>query len=217
MHITMKSSNAKTGSIPVSTSPKSTCPDDCAMKAACYASTGPLALHWAKVSSGQRGISWGEFVGQIDNLNLGQLWRHNQAGDLPGNGKTVDPVKLGELVHANIGKRGFTHSHYRDSKSLAWIKLANEWGFTINLSANDLADADFLADTCAGPVVTVLRSDQNENTVTPGGRRVVICPATQRDDVSCSTCQLCQRQRDVIVGFPAHGTKKRVIDIKLAA
>jgi hypothetical protein len=217
MHITMKSSNAKTGPIPVSTSPKSTCPDDCAMKAACYASTGPLALHWAKVSSGERGISWGEFVRQIDGLELGQLWRHNQAGDLPGNGKTVDPVKLGELVHANIGKRGFTYSHYRDSESLAWISLANKWGFTINLSANDLADADFLADTGAGPVVTVLRSDQNENTFTPNGRRVVICPATQRDDVSCSTCQLCQRQRDAIVGFPAHGTKKRVIDIKLAA
>jgi hypothetical protein len=187
------------------------------MKAACYASAGPLALHWAKVSSGERGVSWGEFVGQIDGLELGQLWRHNQAGDLPGNGKTVDPVKLGELVHANTGKRGFTYSHYRDSESLKWIKLANEWGFTVNLSANDLADADFLADTGAGPVVTVLRSDQNENTFTPNGRRVVICPATQRGDVSCSTCQLCQRQRDVIVGFPAHGTKKRVIDIKLAA
>jgi len=66
-------------------------------------------------------------------------------------------------------------------------------------------------------VVVVLPSTQNQNTVTPKGRRVVVCPATQREDVSCATCQLCQRQRDVIVGFPAHGTKRRVIDIKLAA
>ena len=74
-----------------------------------------------------------------------------------------------------------------------------------------------LADTGAGPVVVVLSSDATANAVTPAGRRVVVCPATQRDDVSCATCQLCQRQRDTIVGFPAHGTRKRVIDIKLAA
>jgi hypothetical protein len=132
-------------------------------------------------------------------------------------GGTVDAVKLGQLVAANAGRRGFTYSHHRDRASLAWIRHANAWGFTVNLSANDLTDADTLADTGAGPVVVVLPSTQSQNTVTPAGRRVVVCPATQRDDVSCATCQLCQRQRAAIVGFPAHGTRKRVIDIKLAA
>ena len=42
-------------------------------------------------------------------------------------------------------------------------------------------------------------------------------PATQRDDVSCATCQLCQRPRDTIVGFPAHGSRHRVINLRLAA
>ena len=74
-----------------------------------------------------------------------------------------------------------------------------------------------LADHHAGPVVVVLPSTQTANTKTPAGRAVVVCPATQRDDVTCASCQLCQRQRDVIVGFPAHGTRRRVIDIKLAA
>ncbi|MFZ9994271.1 MAG: DUF7227 family protein [Steroidobacteraceae bacterium] len=47
---------------------------------------------------------------------------------------------------------------------------------------------------------------------TPGGRRIAPCPATYRDDVSCSTCQLCQRRRrGVIVGFPAHGVSKRKV------
>ena len=89
-------------------------------------------------------------------------------------------------------------------------------GFTVNLSANDLVDADELAATGAGPVVVVLPSSQTDNTATPAGRRVVVCPATQRDDVSCATCQLCARQRSTIVGFPAHGTRRRVIDIRLA-
>ena len=216
VHLTLKSANAKTGPIPVSTTERDSCPSDCAMRAGCYAASGPLALHWAAVSAGTRGTSWGEFCDSIASLPDGQLWRHNQAGDLPQVAGTIDAVKLGQLVAANQGKRGFTYSHHRDSASLAWIKHANAWGFTVNLSANDLHDADALADTGAGPVVVVLPSTQNENTTTPAGRRVVVCPATQRDDVSCATCQLCQRQRDAIVGFPAHGTKKRVIDIKLA-
>ena len=216
VHLTLKSANAKTGPIPVSTTERDSCPSDCAMRAGCYAASGPLALHWAAVSAGTRGTSWGEFCDSIASLPDGQLWRHNQAGDLPQVAGTIDAVKLGQLVAANQGKRGFTYSHHRDSASLAWIKHANAWGFTVNLSANDLHDADALADTGAGPVVVVLPSTQTENTTTPAGRRVVVCPATQRDDVSCATCQLCQRQRDAIVGFPAHGTKKRVIDIKLA-
>jgi len=187
------------------------------MRAECYADSGPLALHWRAVSNGTRGTTWGQFTQSIAALPEGQLWRHNQAGDLPQAGGTIDAVKLGQLVAANSGRRGFTYSHHRDSASLAWIKHANQWGFTVNLSANDLTDADALADANCGPVVVVVPSTITKNTKTPKGRAVVICPATQRDDVSCATCQLCQRQRKTIVGFPAHGTRYRKIDIKLAA
>ena len=217
VHLTPKSANVKTGAIPVSTTARASCPADCKMKAECYAASGPLALHWAAVSNGARGTDWATFTDAIAALPDGQLWRHNQAGDLPQRDGTIDPALLGDLVAANIGKRGFTYSHHRDAASINWIRHANQWGFTVNLSANDLHDADALADHQAGPVVVVLPSTQTSNTTTPAGRPVVICPATQRDDVSCATCQLCQRQRAVIVGFPAHGTRKRVIDIKLAA
>ena len=219
VHLTLKSANVKTGPIPVSTTTKDSCPPDCAMRAECYAASGPLAMHWAKVTAGERGTDWTTFAQSIAQLPDGQLWRHNQAGDLPVTpAGTVDAVKLGALVRANIGKRGFTYSHHRDAQSVNWIRHANAWGFTVNLSANNLADADTLADYRAGPVVVVvLPSTQTTNAKTPAGRPVVICPATQRDDVSCATCQLCARQRDVIVGFPGHGTRKRVIDIRLAA
>jgi hypothetical protein len=217
VHLTPKSANVKTGPIPVSTTERASCPADCKMKAECYAASGPLALHWAAVSNGARGTDWATFTDAIAALPDGQLWRHNQAGDLPQANGTIDPALLGDLVAANIGKRGFTYSHHRDAASIQWIRHANAWGFTVNLSANDLHDADALADADAGPVVVVLPSTQTSNTTTPAGRPVIVCPATQRDDVSCATCQLCQRQRAAIVGFPAHGTRKRVIDIKLAA
>ena len=218
-HLTLKSSNSKTGPIPVSTSSRASCPPDCAMRAECYADAGPLALHWSAVTRAERGDDWPVFVAKIAALPDATFWRHDQAGDLRplATKPTVDPVALGELVAANAGRRGFTYSHWRDAASLGWIRHANAWGFTVNLSANDLADADTLADTNAGPVVCVLPSTTTANTTTPAGRRVVVCPATQRDDVTCATCQLCQRQRDVIVGFPAHGNRHRRIDIRLAA
>lgn len=210
-HITLESKNQKTGPIPVTTSASDTCPDACPLKKnGCYADAGPLGLHWRAVSDGRRGISWAELCETIAALPDGQLWRHNQAGDLPGQNGEIDARELGELVRANIGRRGFTYTHKPMTPANAhWVRAANEWGFTINLSANDLAHADEMADTGVGPVVTLLPADMRENTFTPAGRRVVICPAETRDDVTCASCQLCSRaNRDCIVGFPAHGTSK---------
>lgn len=216
-HLTLKSNNSKTGPIPVGTTSRDTCPVNCAMKTECYAASGPISINWAAVSNGSRGTNLDGFCSSISSLPDNQLWRHNQAGDLPGDGRTVDPVALGAIVWANIGRRGFTYTHYRDAESLKWVRHANNWGFRVNLSANDLEDADMLADTGAGPVVVVLPSHQTKNTFTPAGRAVVVCPAAIREDVSCATCQMCQRERSFIVGFPAHGAKRKVIDIKLAA
>ena len=112
-HLTMVSGNGKTGPIPVSTSANSTCPDACPLKSkGCYASAGgPLALHWRKVSEQGRGDDWATFVSRITALPSGQLWRHNQAGDLPGENNAINTDMLAQLVDANEGKRGWTYTH----------------------------------------------------------------------------------------------------------
>jgi hypothetical protein len=178
------------------------------MEAGCYAKAGPLAIVWKEVDD--IGTDLKEFCDKIASLPNGQLFRHNQAGDLPGTGETIDTKALGAIVKASTGKRGFTYTHKNpfNKRNANAIAKANRNGFTINLSANNLGHADKLADLGIAPVVTVLPSD-GTSTTTPKGRRVVQCPATSRDDVSCKTCQLCQRQRDVIVGFPAHGAAHR--------
>ncbi len=207
-HLTLKSANAKTGPIPVSTTSAATCPNACPFKkSGCYADGGPLALHWAKVTDGTRGTDLESFCASIAKLPAGSLWRHNQAGDLPGIGDSIDPIALSALVVANAGKRGFTYTHKRMdvASNVAAVRDANAGGFTVNLSANNLHHADELASLNVGPVVVVVASDQSSNTTTPAGRKVVICPATIRDDVSCATCQMCQRQERPIIGFPAHG------------
>lgn len=216
-HLVIKSGNAKTGPIPVSTTESKTCPDSCPFKAGgCYASGGPLAMHWRKVSSGENAIAWGAFCAKVAELPDGQLWRHNQAGDLPGEGNAIDRRELRQLVKANRGKRGFTYTHKPLSVDNACaIADANAQGFTVNLSANSPSHADSLADftvagRSVGPVVCVLPSNQTSNCYTPKGRKIVVCPATVRDGISCATCGLCQKaSRSVIVGFPAHGVQTK--------
>ena len=111
-HLSIKSGNEKTGPIPVSTSSRTTCPPSCAFYSkGCYAKGGPLALHWAKVSSGERGSNMSTFLSQIRALPTGQLWRHNQAGDLPGRGNRINRRELDQLAKANQGKRGWTYTH----------------------------------------------------------------------------------------------------------
>lgn len=234
-HLTLKSSNVKTGPIPVSTTSKDSCPD-CPISAACYAGTGPLALFWAKVSDGRVGVGIDDFCAQVSALPILQLWRHDQAGDLPGSHNEIDVDSLLKIVAANHGKRGFTYTHkpvlsgpFAEPNRLA-IQTANELGFTINLSANNFANADELAALQIAPVVCVLPIDYGRIVKkgdwaesldeyrarirdlpkeTPNGNQVRPCPATYLD-TSCADCQLCQRQnRTVIVGFPLHGTSKK--------
>src|SRR5580765_1362747 len=105
-HLTLFSDNAKTGRIPVSTSSAQTCPEACPLKGnGCYAQSGPLAIHWSQVTKGNRGTSFSVFLQAIRSLPSGQLWRHNQAGDLPGIGDTIDVTSLMELRDASAGKR----------------------------------------------------------------------------------------------------------------
>lgn len=216
--LTLESRNAKTGKIPVSTTTALTCPLSCPFNTAneggCYASGGPLRIQWGKVTDGKAGMGWTAFCEAVSKLPEDQLWRHNQAGDLPGNRVKINRPALERLVKANRGKRGFTYTHYsmHDAGNRDAVAYANANGFTVNLSGNNLKHADELADLGIAPVVVVLPASQTENTTTPKGRKVVVCPATIRDDVNCKTCGLCARLRDAIIGFPAHGAAHRKAD-----
>ena len=212
VHLSPRSTNAKTGPLPVSTTGSNSCPPTCPLKAGgCYANGGPLAIHWQAVTEGRRGTDWQTFCSQIAALPDGQLWRHNQAGDLPGANGVIDKKLVHQLVEANRGRHGFTYTHYPMTKrNAAVVAHANEHGFTINLSADDLGEADRLSDLRVGPVVTLLPTDAPARTKTPGGRIVVKCPAQYRDSVACASCKLCaRRNRKVIVGFEVHGCQRR--------
>lgn len=209
-HITLRSNNVKTGPIPVTTTSADSCPPTCSFKGnGCYAETGPLALHWSAVTKGTRGGSLQALCEAVKALPEDQLWRHNQAGDLPSSTPgRIHWDSMRKLIAANTGRRGFTYTHYRPvARNRAIVQMANDCGFTVNWSAETLEQADQYAALNAGPVVCVLPAGTNKALKTPGGRPVVVCPAVLLDDMDCARCGLCQNaDRSSIVGFPAHGS-----------
>ncbi len=228
LHVTPTSDNAKTGPILVTTTTALTCPDACPFKRTvdgvkgCYADGGPLAMHWRKVTEGKRGKPWLDALAllavELRRKGRGATWRHNQAGDLPGLGDAIDAAGLSDLVKVNADARahGFTYTHKplvgspHAEANLAAVQSANASGFTVNASANTLAQADTLAALGGVPVVVVVPHDAPDTLATPAGRKVVVCPAQRRDDVTCSSCRLCSRScRSVIVAFRAHGASYR--------
>jgi len=214
VHFTRTSSNVKTGPIPVTTTEKASCPDTCGLKGSgCYAEYGPLAMHWRKIGAGGRGSAWDALCDQIKALPRNQLWRHNQAGDLPGSDNAIDAAKLAQLVSANKGKRGFTYTHYpMHGDNLSAVKSAIDSGFTINASADNDQIAMQLHELGL-PVAVIASKDKPYRLA--NGVQVAICPAQKSDHMSCDKCQLCaDSNRDYVIGFIPHGTgKKRVVNI----
>lgn len=212
---TLRSGNNKTGGIPVSTSSRETCPLACALrgKGGCYAQYGPIAIFWNRVSEGRAGYTWGEFLGKVRGLPPGTLWRHSQAGDLPGKGDYLAVKRLGELVEANCGRLGYTYTHkpLRRRMEREAVKEAVLCGFTINLSADCLGEADRLADLGIAPVVSLIPLGSPKRLVTPGGRQVRLC-MHQVNGVRCTDCRICSGDRDFIVGFLLHGTRVKAAD-----
>jgi hypothetical protein len=202
----VRSGNRKLGGIPSSMTSRGTCPPSCSFYAAgCYAEYHLTAAHWRRI--GDEGDEWPSFCASVARLPKGQLWRHNEAGDLPGQGAHIDKRALSMLVFANAHRLGFTFTHkHTTAKNRELIRTANLGGFTVNLSADDLRQADTLASYGVGPVAVVLPSwVDHERLRTPEGRKVVVCPA-ERGLLTCKTCKLCAiPNRKAIVGFRAHG------------
>src|SRR6516162_5607019 len=106
--LTLKSSNKKTGPIPVSTTESSSCPDCPLKNNGCYAEQQPLLGIWQETDAGQwhnkktgklhRAVTIDEFCANVAALPEGQLWRHNQAGDLPGKNNDIDEASMLALV-----------------------------------------------------------------------------------------------------------------------
>jgi hypothetical protein len=237
-HVVQISHNKKTGPIPVASSDRFSCPDACPLKNnGCYAESGPLRLWWNRLTEGR--FRTKEALELIERLPYNQLWRYAVAGDLPGDGDKINEYQLKKLVKANGPRQGFTYTHkpvlakagQRPAKYVLknreLIAYANEHGFRVNLTANNLTMADELVDLDIAPVVSIAPklSDpwwdqwgEPKRIETPKGRPCIVCPESTGARVQCSTCRICQlppanftNYRDDIVLFPAHGSGRNKV------
>lgn len=221
-HITRVTGNKKTGPMPVTTHGKQTCPPSCILKdRGCYGDNHPMMHHWNKVTKGERGVSFTEYIKQIRALPFGTLMRGQQVGDLPGNGiDTLDQDKCVTLAKAMAYKRkvAWTYTAYLLRKNLDTLRAMLATGYAVNKSCYTLDEVDEAMDADVPATMVWKSTFKGRNQTTPKGRKVVGCPAQLQKDVTCSTCggskgPLCARiNRDFAIGFYAHGPKAKVVD-----
>ena len=220
-HLTAKSSNAKTGKIAVSTTSQDSCPSDCALKGnGCYASTGPLKLHWDMVSQGPwadkpRGTDIESFCSSLRALPDGSCFRHNQAGDLPHTNGLINPHAL-KLIASACGERNliawtYTHHNVNNPANSQPVRAAISNGLTVNVSAHSQQHA---ADCHKQglPSVCIVPRGETRKHWEHGGVKFLVCPA-QTSDRTCSECKLCAiADRSCVVAFKAHGTQAKKVE-----
>ncbi len=219
-HLTRKSSNAKTGPIPVSTSSRATCAPSCPfLLNGCYGDVGPLAIHWGAVTKGERGEPLPRFLANIASLPADQLWRMNQAGDLAHTNGRISRRFIRGIIAANKGRRGFTYTHHdlSQGENLSLVRQANRQGFRVNVSTESEPAADRAIAAGLPAVITVPSAEERTTWQTPAGNTVLICPAQRSDTLTCADCQLChKRGARVVIAFKAHGASRRKVESAIA-
>jgi hypothetical protein len=219
-HLSLKSSNVKTGPIPVSTSSRETCDPLCPFFGnGCYGDNYPLRFHWDAVTRGERGETWPGFLAAIRALPAGQLWRHNQAGDLWKPGTVMGRAALAQLTEANAGRRGWTFCHHKRTPAVVQaFKSATAQGFTVNASCHSEKEADAAMAHGLRAVFVAPSTETRRQWSTAGGNRAVVCPAQRFEGMDCATCRLCQaRPSNVAIVFLAHGTGRKKAEAAIAA
>lgn len=213
VRLTTISGNRKAGPIPVSITEESSCPRTCPFLGQCYASFGHTRLHWITVH--KYGMDWSDFLRRVAALPRRQLWRHNEAGDLPHRDGRIHRRMVLDLAKASRRTNGFTYTHHvLDEPNVETIRRVHELGgFTVNASCETAAQAD---DAIAKGLPAVLVRPSTDplpkGATTPAGHPMRRCPAEQ-SDMTCARCGICARtDRKTVIVFHAHGSGTKRIN-----
>lgn len=209
-YVQVGSRNRKVGGWSTRTD-ESSCSPTCPFKGhGCYAEFGPLAWAWRKMSGA---LEWSDFCQWVASLPAGTVWRHNDAGDLPHTGGTIDREACLELARENMGRRGYTYTHHnvwgdtlQARKNRNTLRKLRRMGFVVSISTESCSQADMACELGIGPAVVVVPESYPDKGRTPSGRQVIVCLHQTGKRESCVDCKLCAiPERGYVIAFRAHG------------
>ncbi len=227
------SSNKKTGDIMQSYSSRSTCPVCCVFKNnGCYAEGTHTKMVWDRCEDKQdkRYVINGEHLrlglleGAFNKLRKNPtrdsiLFRHNLAGDLAIEGTSVIDVNrvdtiAGAIEGANevVGEiiKGYTYTHcIIDSNASDVIHDAAKRGFLINASCETVEEVKHAKALGINAVIASVDPKETEKELKAVGLYGAQCPAQVKKGMDCNRCQLCAKNRKVVIIFAVHGNASK--------
>ena len=238
------SSNKKTGDIMQSYSSRSTCPKDCVFKNnGCYAEGYHTKRVWDRcedkndaryVINGEQ-LKIGLLEGAFSKLRKNPardsiLFRHNVAGDLAVEGTNLIDVNRVDTIAVAIegankvaGEiiKGYTYTHCNiDLNASDIIHDAAHKRFLINASCETVDEVKHAKSLGINAVIASVDPKETEKELKAVGLYGAQCPAQVNEGMDCDRCQLCAKNRKVVIIFEVHGQSKgkarRVIQIKRA-
>ena len=227
------SSNKKTGDVIQSYSSRVTCPTSCKFKKnGCYAEGYHTARQWDRcdnpedvryVTNGKH-LEIGLKAAVFDKLRKDPtrnkiLFRHNIAGDIAIEGTSaIDANRVDTIAKAiadtneTAGNvlQGYTYTHCTiDLNASNIIHEAASKGFLINASCETVEEAKHAKSFGINAVIASIDPKETARELKAMGMHGVQCPAQTKDGVSCDSCRLCARNRNVVVIFGVHGTASK--------
>lgn len=208
IHVVPKSGNRKTGDIPVTYRPKSTCPTSCPFL--------PGSEHGGCYGTGRLFASADKYAGEVDvteaadkirrGMNpAARILRDRVVGDVLTEDGRLDRdyiMKIVQIATAN-GLTPFGYTHAWREFTLDDLAFLRRSGYVMNASTETPSAAGAAALTRL-PVVIV--NDTLVEGSIVAGKRVVTCPAETREGITCADCGLCAKPgRDALIRFTTHG------------
>ena len=212
-HVVAVSGNAKTGPMPVTYRPESTCPRTCPFlpkseggNGGCYG-TGRIFGIARKYSAT---LSHDDAVKKLMRAPRGAKYlRDRVVGDLVAADGSFDMFHVLSIatIAKEVGLRPFGYTHAWPIMTRAQADMARAAGYTLNASCETEEDVRRATDL---GMPTVITGDHWEEGSIVAGRRIVTCPAQTRDDTDCARCGLCAKpDRACTVRFEVHGTARK--------
>lgn len=213
------SSNKKIGDAAATyVSTRASCPKCPLQGRGCYAETGRMGIHVAKLNAAAEGVSRlqaarAEALAIDQGAVLGGLpLRLHVAGDAATRGAAKIVAAAAERYRARGGGQPWTYTH-------AWRRVPRAaWSSVSVLASIERVEDGTKALARGYAPALVVAEHASAKAYEAGGVHWVPCPEQTRG-ITCSECRLCfnadaLRQRSTGIAFAAHGSsRKRVLTV----